>query len=1120
MTYPNLKVRSYYYNEPAYTNGANLPHALTGMTGENGVRFATYRYDALARAVGSEHAGGANKVTLAYHPDGSATVTDALGTARTYSFQTILGVIKNTGLTQPCPSCGSDTAATAFDANGNVRSRTDFNGNLSCYAYDPARNLETIRVEGLAPGSPCPADLATYTPAANTAQRKISTEWDPTSRVVARRAEPSRIATFLWDENGAQCGAAGKLCQESLQSTTDASGGQGLAATPIGASRTWTYTYNNRGQVLTADGPRTDANDVARYAYYPDDHSASNNRSQLKKITNALNQATVYSSYDAHGRARRIVDAQGVATDLVYDTRGRPTRITVAGRTTAVQYNSAGLLAKVTPPDQGPIRYGYDAAHRLRNITNGAGEKIVYRLDGLGNRTQEQTFEAGAATASITLNRRFDALGRLWKRLNAANEPMEVLTYDPQGNLDTRTARPDSLTANNQRTDFTLYDALNRLEALTDPIGGVTQFVYDGLDRLTQVEDPRLNATTYRINGLGNQNQEISPDRGTIKNTGFDRAGNVTDALDARKNSTHYDYDALNRMVSETFADGTSVAYEYDSGPGAVGQISRIDDTTGHTDYHYDSEGRLSRKEQTTGPLPRAIDYSYDPASGQVERMTYPSGASLGFGYDSAGRIQSLSLTTETMPATVIVSEVSYQPLGPLASYQLPSVGGAPIIARGYDSNGRVESYTSIETVGGVPTLAAKTLSYDRLGNLTLLGDQGTSANDRTFGYDRLNRLTDFSAPGLVHQYGYDAAGNRTLRTLNGVDTGYTPEPTSNRLAIVADLNYLHDASGNLTDNGATTFHYDARGRLDSATTAAGLGYTYGINGLGQRVTKQGNALSTGGRVYVYDQAGHLAGEYTNQGVRVQEHIWLGDLPVAVIDEGGAVFYVLSDHLGTPRQIVDSAQQLRWHWDHQDPFGANAPNENPQRLGSFGYDLRFPGQYFDAESGLHYNYFRTYDPGSGRYLESDPIGLQGGLNTYTYVGGNPLKYFDLFGLDAQMCYRPFYPIPQPYARHCFLEFTDGSSSSFDPAGAHGDPAPDWWPKSCQDTEGDQDDDCVRMAMKKCKGDQYDFTGFNCCHCVEQAMKECGLSVPRDSWPNWPVNPGPQPGEPGYQQGVH
>jgi RHS repeat-associated protein len=240
--------------------------------------------------------------------------------------------------------------------------------------------------------------------------------------------------------------------------------------------------------------------------------------------------------------------------------------------------------------------------------------------------------------------------------------------------------------------------------------------------------------------------------------------------------------------------------------------------------------------------------------------------------------------------------------------------------------------------------------------------------------------------------------GNRTETTRNGTATPYTYDPAGNRLATVGGAPYTHDAAGNLLDNGARSFGYDARGRLARATKPDGTVYSYGINGLGQRVGKASPALSTGGRVYVYDEAGHLLGEYDRTGARVWEHVYLGDTPVAVIGSGGAVHYVLSDHLNTPRQIVNAAYQLRWRWDPADPFGDNAADTNPQGLGGFGYNLRFPGQYFDAESGLHYNYYRDYDPGIGRYVESDPIGLAGGMNTYAYVDNNPLNWVDSLGL--------------------------------------------------------------------------------------------------------------------------
>ncbi len=112
-------------------------------------------------------------------------------------------------------------------------------------------------------------------------------------------------------------------------------------------------------------------------------------------------------------------------------------------------------------------------------------------------------------------------------------------------------------------------------------------------------------------------------------------------------------------------------------------------------------------------------------------------------------------------------------------------------------------------------------------------------------------------------------------------------------------------------------------------------------------------------------------------------------------------YYIYADHLNTPRLITDNGNKAVWRWD-ADPFGNTAPNEDPDGDGvRFSYNLRFPGQYYDQETGLHYNYFRDYDPGTGRYVESDPIGLMGGINTYLYVRGNPLSYIDPQGLAQQ-----------------------------------------------------------------------------------------------------------------------
>jgi RHS repeat-associated protein len=111
-------------------------------------------------------------------------------------------------------------------------------------------------------------------------------------------------------------------------------------------------------------------------------------------------------------------------------------------------------------------------------------------------------------------------------------------------------------------------------------------------------------------------------------------------------------------------------------------------------------------------------------------------------------------------------------------------------------------------------------------------------------------------------------------------------------------------------------------------------------------------------------------------------------------------YFIHVDHLNTPRAIYDANQQLRWIWEQQEPFGVNVPDENPSSLGVVEFNLRFPGQYFDKETNLHYNYFRDYDPVLGRYEQSDPIGLRGGLNTYSYALASPVLRVDLLGLQA------------------------------------------------------------------------------------------------------------------------
>jgi RHS repeat-associated protein len=224
--------------------------------------------------------------------------------------------------------------------------------------------------------------------------------------------------------------------------------------------------------------------------------------------------------------------------------------------------------------------------------------------------------------------------------------------------------------------------------------------------------------------------------------------------------------------------------------------------------------------------------------------------------------------------------------------------------------------------------------------------------------------------------------------------------PANNQLSATTGSvvrSYGYDAAGHAQGYGTNSFTYNNRGRMMS-TSAASTNYLY--NELGQMIEKSGTLGTT---IFVQDEAGHLIGEYDGSGNLIEETIWLGDIPVATLQPNGSggvnIFYVHTDHLNTPRKIAQpSTGTLAWRWD-ADPFGATAPNQNPGGLGTFVYGLRFPGQYYQAETGLNQNVNRDYDPLVGKYVESDPIGLWGGsYSTYAYANENPLSKIDPRGL--------------------------------------------------------------------------------------------------------------------------
>lgn len=277
-------------------------------------------------------------------------------------------------------------------------------------------------------------------------------------------------------------------------------------------------------------------------------------------------------------------------------------------------------------------------------------------------------------------------------------------------------------------------------------------------------------------------------------------------------------------------------------------------------------------------------------------------------------------------------------------------------------------------------------------------------ALNRTYGYDILDRLTEELDNVGTTRWAYDANGNR-LSVESGVASyAYAYPAASNRLESVSGpvvKTYTYAAAGNPLSDGTTTFTFNAAGRL-SSVLRDGKTNAYRYNALGERVIKSGAYVTNGPWRFVYDSAGRLVGEYDKNNALRQETVWLEDLPVAVIKRDAAgqfqTYPIHADHLNTARAIQDSQNRVVWRWN-SNAFGQGSPLQDPDGDGiAFEYNPRLPGQYWDKETGLHYNYFRDYEPGTGRYVEADPIGLEGGLNLYAYVDGNPISLTDPYGL--------------------------------------------------------------------------------------------------------------------------
>lgn len=994
--------KAYHYDDNRFN------HAITSITNHQGHKLHTMAYDAAGRAVLSALGDDAERYDIVFEQGPEyrvSTVTNSAGKNTVYTFNDRNQPIKIEG--DATATCLAANQGYTYNDDGRLLSKVDWNDAETRYQYND-RGLETLRIEAVGTEQ----------------ERRIATQWHADFRLPVRVEIPGLVTLYDYDGQGL-------LVKRTLRDITQKRTAlQRLAGRYH--DRTWAYTYNAQGLLATTDGPIAGDADITTYAY--------NAQGNLTTAVNALGHQARTLAFNERGLPTLVEDTNRVQTELRYNNRGwlthkvlkgdsnpgRADEVTEYRYTGASDYLGKGLVSEVISSNGQSLHYAYDKARRLISQTNSQGERIEYTLDLEGNRTAQTVY---SQTGEIVQQTRavYDELSRLLKTIGADNRVIADYHYDKAGN---QTQFADAL----GRETHYAYDVLNRLVASSDVDGTVKQ-AYNVQDQLTYVTDQRGLTTEYRYNGFGEKVAQISPDTGTTT-FAYNAAGHLIEKVDARQVVTQYRYDVIGRVTDVIYpaANDDNIHYSYDAyAPSVsqaiaandtqwdsthlVGRIASVKDASGETHYQYNHRGQVTLQAYNIGNTQYQMAYAYD-AVGQLQSATYPSGRQVNYNLEQ-GRLAGVNTVSSQGKSNTIANSFSHKAFGPLTGLRY---GNGSQLQLTRDVNNRIQDILLTGTAAN-DVLYDVSYLYDGASNITAIEDALAPANSQQFSYDASYRLTAAEGNYGTISYDYDVVGNRQQRSierlnaqaqLETIQESYTYAQDSNRLLTVAkagsdgsfkqrDLSY--DAVGNIIADtkfgDQRTLNYSANNRLAALEKPAaqdGDLAEYRYNAKGQRVSKTVAGITTH---FHYDINKQLVAETqlsTEGQTPVRDYVYAAGMRLAMVDytseqtQLGAVQYVVNDHLGTPTVMTNVRQQVVWR-ANATPFGDQMAAANVQ-------PLRFPGQYADAESGYSYNYFRDYDPSLGRYIQSDPIGLAGGVNTFGYVGGRPLALIDSFGLDA------------------------------------------------------------------------------------------------------------------------
>ncbi|MFE5210009.1 putative T7SS-secreted protein [Streptomyces sp. NPDC056600] len=718
---------------------------------------------------------------------------------------------------------------------------------------------------------------------------------------------------------------------------------------PLG--RTTSFAYEENGRLVTVR--------------HPDGSETSATRGPSGLLTELCGPdgARWFQEFDDRGNRTAVTDPAGHTTRFTYDGASRPTSVTdPLGAVTTVRCDTAGLPVEITDPKGGVTLIRRDAFGREVHVTDPAG--AVSRL-------------AWSPDGHLALYTAPDGATESW-------------TYDGEGNCLTHTDAVGGVT----RLEYTHFDLL---AARTGPDGARHEFRHDAGLRLTQVTGPHGETWTYRYDAVGRLVSETDFDARTVTYS-LDAAGQLLARTDHLGNVIAYAYDEAGRVVRREAA-GSVTSYSYDR----AGRLVHASGSDSDLVRRYDRRGLL-KTEIVDG---RTLELAHDAAGRRVRRTT-PTGLVTTLAYDAAGHATRMTTGGHEIRFTHDV-----------AGRELQRVFGETLTLASFrDEVGRLS--TQQLTVGS-RTLNSRTYAYRADGHVTAISDQ--LSGTRAFELDPVGRITAVRARGWTERYAYDASGNQTEASWPATHPGH--EATGERVysgttvTRAGGVRFEHDALGRVVtrqkprlSRKPDTWRYtwDAEDRLTSVITPDGTRWRYTYDPLGRRTAKL--RMAHDGRtvlervVFTWDGAtlceqtttspdlpSPVVLTWDHQGLAPlaqTERILTPDASQREIDS--RFFAIVTDLVGTPSELVDEQGEIAWR------ARATLWGTTAWARGSTTYTpLRFPGQYFDPETGLHYNYFRHYDPETARYTTADPLGLEPAPNPAAYVD-NPLSWTDPLGL--------------------------------------------------------------------------------------------------------------------------